>query len=342
MIEEFKTLLGIIRRYLIIILIIPLFFSFLSYYFFKVIENNSYKTYNYNYSIDIEDQIYRFSEITQNIGLISNSFNYFEVPFVLSEESQADYQIIIDFDEHVKAFYLEFYERLKKGLVEFKEETLVDNFRTNGYDIYQVNSFNFFNHYNEKTKSFNFSFKSGFSDVNFYNLFFTDIISEANKVYSKSLIQDLLSNVNNIFNELTKLSYIIDSHLQVMQVEIDKTNENINKMESLLEDNSNESLQHTHMIQKFRSLETTQKRKEELILLQQIIKRGKTDISSYIENYTNKNINYTKDTNKNLKISVFEEVNYIFYYIHYFTFIFFLILMLFIAIIYDFITKRKS
>ena len=337
MIEEFKTLLGIIRRYLIIILIIPLFFSFLSYYFFKVIEKNSYKNYHYDYLIDIENQNHEFYVITQNLGMISNTFSYLEVPFTLNAENQK-----VDLDKHVRIFYLEFYERLKKGLGEFKEEALVENVRTNGHDVYQVKKVNFFSNYNDNNKSFHLSFKSGFSDVNFYNLFITDIINEANKVFSKEIIEDVKQNINNIFDELSKISYVIDGHLQVMEIQIDKTNEDINRMASLETDNYNQSLLNSNMVQKFISLETTQKRKEELILLQQIIKKVKTQINDYIQNFTAKQINYTKDINKNLKINMFEEVNYIFHYIHYFTFIFFLILTLFIAIIYDFITKRKS
>ncbi len=337
MIEEFKTLLGIIRRYLIIILIIPLFFSFLSYYFFKVIEKNSYKNYQYDYLIDMESQNYEFSVINQNLGMLTNTFNYLDVPFTLNIENQK-----VDFDKHVRTFYLEFYERLKKGLGEFKEEALIDHVRTNGYDIYQVKSKNFFTNYNQVNKSFYLTFKSGFSDINFYNLFFTDIINEANKAYSKQIIEELRQNINNIFDELSKISYVIDSHLQVMKIQIERINEDINRMASLEADNLNQSLLNSNMVQKFASLETAKKREEELALLKQIIKKVKTQINDYMQNYTKKPINYTKDINKNLKINMFEEVNYIYHYIHYFTFIFFLILTLFIAIIYDFITKRKS
>ena len=342
MIEEFKTLLNIIRRYFIIIFITPLFFSFLSYYFFKVIEKNSYQIYNYDYLIEVEN--HQFSTISQNIGMLSNTFSYLEVPFSLSGEGNSNkiFSQRIHFDKHVQTFYLEFYERLKKSLREFKEEALVFNVHTNGYDTHQVKKVNFFNNFHNESKSFHVSFKSGYNDANYYKLFFSDIINEANKVYSKQIIEDVINNVNNIFDELSKISYVIDSHLQVMQIQIDKTNEDIDKMVSLSDDNYNQSLQNSNIVQKFISLESTQKRKEELILLQQIIKKVKSEINNYIKNYTDKQINYTKDINENLQINMFEEINYIFHYIHYFTYIFFLILMFFITIIYEFITKRKS
>ena len=64
-----------------------------------------------------------------------------------------------------------------------EEAVLELNTKMNGLQIMAKSNFN------ENNKSFYLTFKSGFGDVNFYNLFFTDIINEANKVYSKQIIE---------------------------------------------------------------------------------------------------------------------------------------------------------
>ena len=72
-------------------------------------------------------------------------------------------------------------------------------------------------------------------------------------------------------------------------------------MSSLEVDKNIQSILNSIMVQKFDSLEATQKRKEEIILLQQIIKKVKTQINDYMQIYTNKQINYTQDINKTVE-----------------------------------------
>ena len=336
MIEEAKILLKIIKKYFILIFIIPICLSLISYYFFRVIEKNSYTIYNYDYLIDIQE--FDLSSIQQNLSMLSNTFNYLDIPFSFG----AKFSNQIDYDKHVQSFYLKFYDKLKESLKEVKKETQIYNVHTNGYEHDQIIKINFFNNYHNENKTFHLSFKTGYNDENYYKLFFLDILKDANDAYSKSINTEINYLVNNIFDNMLKLKYVIDSHLDSLQFQIDTIDKDILDIKAASSESENLYFSNLEVSQLMSLQGPIKKRKEELILLNNILNTAELEIKNYLLEINNTKVGYTKDANNNLRINQFEDVNYIFHYIHYFIYVFFVILILFLTVIYEYIAKRKS
>ena len=235
MIEEAKTLFKIIKKYFIIIFIIPFFISLITYYFFRVTEKQSNIIYYYNYLIDVEDL--DFDAIEDNISILTDTFSYLNMPFGFKKKFSES----INFDQHVQNFYLAFYKKLETDFKELKKEALVHNVHTNGYRHDEVINYNSFNDFHHKTNSFHLYFRSDYTDENYYKLFFLDIFNEANKAYSESILEDVNYNSEKIFNSLRRITYIIDSHLESLQSHIDYTKTDIENIKNFFAGGADES-----------------------------------------------------------------------------------------------------